>query len=119
MPGPAGARVAPLSEYAAGATVYSSWELSDDQRAAIVAAGRALVGTRYSVMDYFALAAHRLHLPLPGLKRYVENSGHMICSQLVDEAYFNAGLVMFADGRWPGYVVPASMDRVLTGPLKG
>lgn len=111
-----GARIGSPDEYPN--ITWSSWNLGTDARSSIVSHARSLEGTPYSAADYFALATHRLHIPLPGLQKYVENSGHMICSQLVDEAYTRAGEHMFSDNRWPGYVTPASLSRVLTGPLK-
>lgn len=114
---PGGARIAPITEYAAGAVDWSSWPLSAEQRAGIMATGRSLVGTPYSFLDYAALAAHRLHLPLPGLRRYVASTGHMICSQLVDYGYQREGVHLFTDNRWPGYVTPTDLGRVLQPPM--
>lgn len=114
---PGGARIRPLTEYDDTNVIWSDWSLTDEQRGHLVAAGRALVGTPYSALDYFALATHRLHIPMPGLRRYVADSGHMICSQLVDEVYRRAGLSMFADGRWPGYVTPMALVKALHGPV--
>jgi cell wall-associated NlpC family hydrolase len=87
--------------------------LTDAQRAAIVTAAKKYVGTPYSAADYFALAAHRLHIPAPGLRAYVASSGHMICSQLVDACYADAGVHLFSDGRWPGYVTPGALADLL------
>jgi hypothetical protein len=68
-------------------------------------------------LDYLALVAHRLHIPAPGLRQFIADTGHMICSQLVDEVYRRAGLIMFGDGRWPGYVTPGGLISVLNGPV--
>ena len=87
--------------------------LTDQQRQDIVRAAHGYVGTPYSAVDYFALAAHRLHLPLPALKDYVADSHHMICSQLVDQCYADAGVQLFDDGRWPGYVTPGALADLL------
>lgn len=111
---PGGARIAALSEYDPRDVLYvAPMGLTDAQRAAIVVAGRAYLGVPYSWLDYLALAAHRLHLPIPGLRRYVQATGHMICSQLVDQAYHDAGVHLFDDGRWPGYVTPGDLYRLL------
>lgn len=113
---PGGARIMPADEY--GDTVlWSYWDLTNDRREALFTAALKYVNTPYSAADYFALAAKRLHIPAPGLRRYVASSGHMICSQLVDQIYADAGLQMFDDGRWPGYVTPASLHLVLGGPI--
>lgn len=111
---PGGARIRPITDYPRA--IYSGWTLTSDQRAAIVAQARTLIGVPYSAADYLALAAHRLGVPVPGLRHYIGDSGHMICSQLVDEVYWSAGLHMFTDHRWPGYVTPAALMRVLEGP---
>jgi hypothetical protein len=112
---PGGARIRPADEYAD--VTWSSWTLSGAARYSIVMHARELEHTPYSAADYFALAAHRLRIPVPGLESFVKSTGHMICSQLVDEAYARAGLHMFADDRWPGYVTPASLSRALTGTV--
>lgn len=64
---------------------------------------------KYSEADYLAQAAHRFHIPLPYLKTYIESSGHMICSQLVDWCALQGGWHLFDDGRWPGYVKPCDL----------
>lgn len=67
----------------------------------------------YGWLDYLALAAHRLHLPVPGLRRFIGGSKRLICSQLVDLAYQQAGVHLFTDGRFPGYVTPGSLADLL------
>lgn len=95
--------------------------LTDTQRTLIVSAGfeygQRKVG--YSVADYFAIAAIRLHLGLlvPGLKTFVEDSGHMICSQLVDKCYQDADVQLFNDKRWNGDVTPGDLAELLTRTL--
>jgi hypothetical protein len=110
---PGGAVIRPLTAYDARHVAYVSPPLTDGQRTLIAETAAGLRGTPYSFLDYLALAAHRLHLPIPGLRRYVAASGHMICSQLCDEAYRRAGVHLFADGRWPGYVTPADLYALL------
>lgn len=88
---------------------------TDAQRAKIVSAAHGYVGTPYSWPDYAAIAAHHLNL-LPAtdaLKSYVATSKHMICSQVVDQVYEDAGYPLFNDGRWPGYVMPGSLYNLL------
>jgi hypothetical protein len=67
----------------------------------------------YSYLDYVALAFHSLHIPFPGLKNYIASTRHMTCSQLVDQAEKDAGVQLFKDGRWPGYVMPSDLGRLL------
>lgn len=68
---------------------------------------------RYSWEDYFALVAHRMHIPAPGLTGFIAGAGSAICSQYVDLAYQAAGVHLFSDGRIPGYVTPAGLARLL------
>lgn len=110
---PGGARRVALSEYDGGVQYWSTGHisLSTNQRAAVCAAavGYAEKRVPYSFLDYDALAMHRLHIPVPGLKSYIASTGHMICSQLVDQCYVDAGVHLFTDGRWPGYVAPGDL----------
>ena len=113
---PGGAELRPLSVYDGRPALWSTgrYALTDTQRAAIVAAARGYIGVPYSAADYVALAAHRFHLPVgPLIKGYVASSRHMICSQLVDQCYLDAGVHLFSDGRWPGYVTPADLAGLL------
>lgn len=81
-------------------------DLTAEQQAALIREADKLKGTPYSFLDYVALMVRRFGIPFPGLKKYVANTKHMICSQLVDELYHRAGIELF-EGRWPGYVIPA------------
>lgn len=113
---PGGAELRPLSVYDGRPALWSTgrYALTGAQRAAVVAAARGYIGVPYSAADYFALAAHRLRLPVgPLIKGYVASSRHMICSQLVDQCYLDAGVHLFSDGRWPGYVTPADLAKLL------
>jgi hypothetical protein len=105
---PGGARLVPFTPGGKG-WLWSHFDLTQEQRDKIVAAALSCKGIPYSAADYFALAAHRLHVPVPGLKDYIADSGHMICSQLVDWCYQQAPLQLFSDGRWPGYVTPMDL----------
>lgn len=110
---PGGAREVPLSEYDGRAQFWSTGHmaLTGQQRGAVVAAALKYAAARvpYSFLDYDALAVHRLRIPVPGLRRYIADTGHMICSQLVDQCYADAGVHLFKDGRWPGYVTPGDL----------
>lgn len=109
MPGPGGAQhVANRHDPA-----RTRWLICpDEHRDAVAASLRGFVKVPYSVADYFALAAHRFHIPAPHLERYIRDSGHMICSQLVDRAAAEGGWHLFADGRWDGYVTPLSLNAL-------
>lgn len=84
----------------------------DEYRDAVAAALWDCVGVPYSWADYASLAAHRFHVPAPGLRTYIRDSGHMICSQLVDHAAAVGGWHLFADRRWEGDVTPGDLNRL-------
>lgn len=111
---PGGARFTALSFYLDDDTVaWSTVELTDEQRAAIVAAGRSYEHVPYSYLNYFAIAARRLRLPgARFLRRYVNSTQHMICSQLVAAAYAAAGVHL--DDVEPGDVTPADLANLIT-----
>ncbi len=83
---------------------------------------RGYVGTPYSFLAYAALALHGVD-PVwriapeacrsQPLARYIRSTGHMICSQLADQAMADAGFHVFDDGRLPQDVVPAELFRAL------
>lgn len=108
---PHGARIRPLTQYDNSEVywcdnIYGS--LTNQKKAAIAVAGQILAGTPYSFLDYGALFCHRLHIPVPGLKGYIADTHHMICSQLADYAYSLCGVHLF-ENRWPGYVTPGDL----------
>lgn len=114
-----GARPNELSAYAGHPLLFSALDLTDQQRRDVVAHAKSLEGTPYSFLDYLSLAL--LHWGIrPGwLTDYVKNSGHMICSQLVDEAFRRAGVHLFTDGRLPQDVTPGALFYVLLGNAVG
>jgi cell wall-associated NlpC family hydrolase len=115
--GSKGVNQAKVSDYAKNDTFWSTGIINptDGQRAAIVKAAIGYKGVPYSWVDYAALAAHHLNM-VPAdteLKDYVSSSNHMICSQVVDKCYADAGVHLFTDNRWPGYVTPADLYNLL------
>src|SRR5258707_4910792 len=110
---PAGACIRPLHGHARELWSTGILSLSDGERKTIVAAARgyAAAQTDYSFLHYLPLPAHRYRLPVPGLRTYIKSTGHMICSQLVDACYQAAGVQLFADKRWNGYVTPSDLAR--------
>lgn len=87
--------------------------LTDDERRRICEIARTYIGTPYSYLDYLSLAALRLHVRPKWLTDYVEDTGHMICSQLADRIAYEAGVHLFADGRFAGDVTPADWENLL------
>ena len=110
---PGGAREAPLGGYRDALWSTGHIPLTGEQRTVIVHAARSYIGVPYSWADYFALAAHRLRIPAPGLRRYIASSRSMISSQLVDWCFQDAGVHLFQDQRWCGYVTPAALAGLL------
>lgn len=78
----------------------------------ILATAVSMKGIPYSFLDYAALAAHRFHIPVPGLQGYIKSTRHEICSQMDDDFYSRLGAEIFIDDRWPGYVAPIDLYRV-------
>lgn len=104
---PGGARIVDIAEYDPRTLVWL--RCPDQYREAVVAAARELEHTPYSFLDYDAIALHHFHVPAPGLQHYIADTGHMICSQLVDEAARRGGWQLFDDKRWSGFVVPGDI----------
>lgn len=90
----------------------------EEYRAAVARAARGFTGVPYSVADYLYLAAHRLRIPAPHLRRYIRDSKHMICSQLADEAANLGGWHLFDDGRWEGDVTPGDLKKLYDAQRK-
>lgn len=104
-----------------GAREVPNWHLEKDtiylrcpdiHRGPVAEAAHALVGTPYSWADYVAMGGARFHIPEPHLKRYVETSGHLICSQLADRAAYRGGWHLFNDKRWVGDVSPGDLTKL-------
>jgi cell wall-associated NlpC family hydrolase len=117
-----GVSLGQATSYDGNQTLWSTGiiPLNEVQRANIVTAAKSYVGVPYSWTDYAAIAAHRLHLlpSAPLLKNYVASTKHMICSQLVDQSYQDAGVHLFTDNRWPGYVTPGDLYELLASEAK-
>jgi cell wall-associated NlpC family hydrolase len=112
---PHGARLASLSDYDGRTPLWSTgcFPLTDDQRACLVAAARSYIGVPYSFLDYGSLALARFHVRPPVVTRYIADTHHMICSQLVDQCYVDAGVHLFTDGRFPGDVTPGNLYELI------
>lgn len=67
-------------------------------------------GAPYSYSNYLAIGLRRyFHVEWNWLRNYIKNSGRNICSQMADLFYFQAGIHLFNDGRWPQDVTPGSL----------
>jgi hypothetical protein len=79
----------------------------------VVKAARKYVGTPYSFIDYASIALYHFDPKLRRLARYIRDTGHMICSQLVDQILADVGMHVFTDGRLPQDVMPVELSRKL------
>lgn len=109
---PKGAEIVPLKPFL-GRAVFSNIPLNDEQRADIVKYARGFKGVRYGFSDYLALSLAHIGLHPKWLKNYIARNGRMICSQLVDEAYYRADVHLFNDGRMPQDVTPGDLANML------
>lgn len=91
---------------------------TDRQRDAIVNAAAYMLGERYNWLDIVAigLAQKRLGQLVDDRTwwaKRLSKDGREICSQLVDDAYNQAGVHLFQDGRLPGLVSPGDLYRLI------
>lgn len=73
-------------------------------------------GIQYSFADYGAQFLHAWHIPAPGLQDYIADTGHMICSEDVDQFEKDGGTHLFTDDRWAGYVAPWMLAKRIGAP---
>lgn len=111
---PSGAELIPIEE-ASPVVQWSAghFDLTEDQRDAMVVEAVVLVGTPYSFLDYASIALAHYRIRPAWVRDFVADTGHMICSQLVDEVYLRAGVHLFDDGRLPGDVTPGDLWELL------
>ncbi|MET9816884.1 hypothetical protein [Streptomyces sp. NPDC006355] len=86
---------------------------TEGQRINIRIEALSLVGTPYSFLDYLSLALKRLGVPSKLIRERVASSGHLICSQLVVEAYRRAGVELFGPDTFPGDYTPGDLWNLL------
>lgn len=79
---------------------------------AVAEAAVGFIGVPYSFVDYAAIALHRVRIPTPRLRAYIESSRRLICSALCDRAAEIGGWKLFDDGRWHGHVTPGDLYRL-------
>ena len=94
---------------------YARLGLTEGQRGRILSEALALEGTPYSFLDYLSIALLHLGLPRKFTAKRVADSGHMICSQLVDFVLCRVGMKLFADGRVSQDVTPGALFRKAGG----
>lgn len=111
---PSGAELIRLEE-ASPVVQWSTghFDLTPEQRALVSAHAIWLVGTPYSFLDYASIALAHYRIRPAWVRDFVADTGHMICSQLVDEVYLRAGVHLFDDGRLPGDVTPGDLWKLI------
>lgn len=108
---PGGARLAPLTEYDPATIVWV--RCPEANRRAVAEAAHSLLETPYSAADYFAIAAHRFHIP--GLKRIALSTASMICSTLAVVAARRGGWQLLMP-QIAGYIVPDMIAALAEPP---
>lgn len=110
-----GAKITPLSDILErDVLAFSKFDLTDEQRSAIVYEARKFLGVGYSVMDYLYIGLIGLGIRTQRILNHVRGEDHLICSQLVDKAFSNANIYLFDDGRDEGDVTPGDLSHVGT-----
>ncbi|MFB8071099.1 hypothetical protein [Streptomyces californicus] len=111
---PGGAELIPI-ENASPVVQWSTghFDLPQWRRVTMVGEALSLVGTPYSFLDYASIALAHYRIRPAWVRDFVADTGHMICSQLVDEVYLRAGVHLFDDGRLPGDVSPGDLWKLL------
>lgn len=96
---PGGARYRPLTDYPQ--LDVSAYPLTDEQRALIVKAAHASIGTPYNYMVFPILALRRLtHLPIPQwVKTWLNNRPHEDCASLTNLIHNEAGIHLMPNGK--------------------
>jgi cell wall-associated NlpC family hydrolase len=87
--------------------------LTEEEQEEVMWQALDLVGTPYSFLDYLSIALKRLGVPSRLIRDRVRDSGHLICSQLVVEAYRRAGVELFGPDTFPGDYTPGDLWKLL------
>ena len=114
---PSGAQQAILAKYDGMYQAWSDMDLSPTVRAAIIDHALDHVGDPYSWLDDACIGLADLfgwHVPA-WVRRRLARTDRLMCSQLVDIAYLEAGVHLFSDGRIPGDVAPSDLLALIQG----
>jgi hypothetical protein len=79
----------------------------------VAQAAKGYIGTPYNFATYAAIPAHRAHIPVPHLDRFIASRKDMMCSQLADQCLADGGWHVFDDGRLPQDVTPSELYRAM------
>lgn len=106
---PGGARIVDLAEYD-GWDIYWCSNIAREHVADLGQVAKlapSFEGTPYSFLDYFAIATRALHIPVPGLRKFIASTKHEICSALAALIYAESGAALYST--WTGYVTPLDL----------
>lgn len=111
----AGAVITHASKFEKATSLHpvSRFPLTPAEQDAVTTAARALVGTPYGFLDILALGLVSLGVQWKWARRVTAREKGLICSQLVDRAYRNAGIHLYTDGRPDGSVTPGDLLLLL------
>lgn len=117
---PGGLVTRQLGEYAGRPVEFSSWDLADATREAIVARAWELFNRRprigYGWLSYLYGGLARFGIRPAPLMRYLQSGAVMECAQFVDECYRAADVHLFEDGRPYRVVSPGALGYALSAP---
>jgi len=104
-----GAQYSKLSKYKDLEVVFSDFNYAPSQGLDIARAAENLVGMPYNFLDIFVLFLLSIGIKNTWIARRAQREDRLICSQLVDRAYHNAGFDLYDDGRNDGDVTPGDL----------
>jgi hypothetical protein len=117
---PGGLVIRHLGEYAGRPIEFSSWDLADATRQAIVDRAWELFSARprigYGWLSYLYGGLARFGIRPARLMRYLQSGAVMECAQYVGDCYERAGVHLFEDGRPYRVVSPGALGYVLSAP---
>lgn len=110
---PGGAILSEVDKY--DNVVWSSLDLTVEQRQKVSDAGLKFIGREYSFYDDAAIGVTRVFkFRMPKLIWRWLSNGHAIeCAQLVDAAELTGGVQLFRDGRTTGQVAPSDLYDII------
>lgn len=103
-----GVRIGHISQYAGMRIAYSTDEMTDEQRAAVIAFAKSLIGTPYDFVSFACFGLAFLGIPTAWIVSHNPMRNAMICSRLVVAAGKRAGLD-WAGGIMEALVTPAHL----------
>jgi hypothetical protein len=95
--------------------IWSSMQLTDQQRVRIVGYAYKHMGAPYSWLDCLAIGLAKVtgKKLAPFIRARLSRPDRLMCSQLVDLTYTEAGVPLFSDGRLAGDVSPGDLLELI------